>query len=144
MRGIVGTARLDLDQNPQAPLPERAVDKNAGVSDGGQPGFDGDPLVQQQVPELLGTGLGDIDRAEVGKDGPAFDQGLAPGAVPDDPQSGRQPDRQSRALVANGFDCRCAGVRLERLAAAHSTRVDVDRSGAGLLAFMSIVGQGGS
>ena len=68
---------------------------------------------------------------------------MAPGAVPHDPQPGRQPGRQSGALVANGFDRCSAGVRLERLAAAHPTRVNVDGTGAGLLAFMSIVGQRG-
>src|SRR5207237_8549030 len=102
----------DLDQAPQASLTKRALNKDAGVSDRGQPGFDADPLVQQQVAELLGTGLGEVHRTEVGEDRPALDQRMALDAVPDNPQSGCQPDRQSRAFVANGFDRRRAGVRL--------------------------------
>ena len=91
--GILRTARLDLDQDSQTPLPERAVDKDAGVSDRGEPGFDGDALAQEQVAKLLGTGLGEVHRAKLGQDRPATDQRVAPGTVPDDPQSGRQPDR---------------------------------------------------
>ena len=127
---LVGPA-LDLDQDAQNLVGERAGRELLGIGGRRDARFDRDPGVQCGTDDARPPELGQVDRDEVGRAPPRADGRGARERVRIDRRRGREPDRQTRRRGADRRHRGVARVDRHRLAAAAIARMHVHRERAG-------------